>query len=208
MSFIINVKDFLYYNRKYIFLIGILLLIFILYFYFFYDENVNVIEEENNNIFVKNEINADISFKVVVDIKGEVNSPGTYEISDDKRIIDVINLAGGLTENADTTSINLSKKVLDEMVIMIPKKGSDNNESVINENIGIKNESIKNDGRISINTASLNELVNINGIGVSKATAIIEYRNKNGMFKSIDEIKNVSGIGDNTFEKIKNFIKL
>ena len=112
-------------------------------------------------------------------------------------------MAGGLLENCDTNDINLSKKVFDEMVIYVPFLG----EKV--EDIGLENQEVSyNDGKISINSASVSELMNISGIGEVKAKNIIEYRNKFGLFKSIEEIKNVSGIGNSTFEKIKAYIKL
>ena len=94
------------------------------------------------------------------------------------------------------------------MVIFIPFKNKDNN-NVINE---VTNNEVSysqvSDDKVSINDASLSELMTINGIGEVKAKSIVEYRNNNGRFKSIEDIKNVSGIGNSTFEKIKNYIKL
>ena len=179
---------------------------------------------------------------VIVDIKGYVANPGVYELSSDKRIIDVINMAGGLLEDANTDYINLSKKVTDEMIIVIYsnnevekyKKTSDKiiyieyecvcpdniNDACITDkdtvNTTTNSESTKNeldsedikDNKISINTATVNELMTLNGIGESKAKAIIKYREENGPFEKIEDIKNVSGIGDSAYEKIKDYIKL
>lgn len=193
----------------------------------------------------KEKDNKDKEEKVIVDIKGYVNSPGVYELSSDKRIIDVINMAGGLLEEANTDYINLSKKVTDEMIIVIYSnndvekyKETDDKiiyieyECVCPDNINdacITDKDIvntiekdgkeissekssfideENDGKISINTATLDELMKLNGIGESKAKAIIKYREDNGLFKSIDEIKNVSGIGESAYEKIKDYIKI
>jgi len=161
-----------------------------------------------------------------VDIKGEINAPGIYELSPEKRIIDVITKAGGLTENADTSVINLSKKVQDEMVIIIYSKEEVNHfketkeqEKQVQEKCyQIDNDSLKNDaciskqetslGKISINHASMEELQTLKGIGESKARDIIAYREANGPFQSIEEIINVPGIGESRFAAIKEDITI
>lgn len=154
--------------------------------------------------------------KVVVDIKGMVANPGVYEVDNTFRVNDVITLAGGLTEGADTSLINLAKIVNDEMIIIVYSK-----EEILEK---FKNEvcvcdcpKIKNDAcvdvnieeeniLVNINTASKEELMKVSGIGESKADAIIEYRQNSGNFSSIEDIKNVSGIGESLFEKIKDYI--
>ena len=100
--------------------------------------------------------------------------------------------------DADTSSINLSKKIYDEMMIIIPSK-TENYE---------KKEVVYKDTKVSINTATLSELMMIKGIGEVKAKAIIDYREDNGYFKKIDDLKNINGIGESTFEKIKDYIKI
>lgn len=179
--------------------------------------------------------NKSITKTVFVDVKGAVNAPGVYELEDGKRIIDAINLAGGLSENSNTININLSKKLTDEMYIIVYtkneilnyKKNNTNNEFSCasnecvcpdtNNSACIKQTSksstnnldVKNtDSKVSINNASKEELMNLSGIGEAKANAIISYRQENGGFKSVDDIKNVSGIGDAVYEKIKNNITL
>jgi competence protein ComEA len=163
---------------------------------------------------------------VYVDIKGAVNNPGVYEIESNSRVIDVIKLAGDLTDQADTSIINLSKKVSDEMYIIVYTKDEMNSykEKLIPAKTIIKevekkivcpdntndacltnNSSI--DGKININTASKEELESLEGIGSSKADSIIEYREKN-TFISIEDIKNVNGIGDSLYEKIKDIIEV
>ena len=200
-------KDFIYYNRKDIILVGVMLLLFIIYLIisnFFFDKKKYFIEDD---LIIKDDIQENASVldsKIIVDIKGEVNSPSTYEVSSDDRVFDVIKFAGGLTENADVTGINLSEKVFDEMVIIIPSK----NISVDNSSDEVIKNQVKKDSKISINTASIEELMTLDGIGKAKAKNIVDYRNKNGKFKSIEEIKNVSGIGETLFEKIKNTIKI
>lgn len=166
--------------------------------------------------------------KYKVDIKGEILSPGIYSLNSESRIIDVIELAGGLTENADTSVINLSKKIIDEMVIIIYSKEEVINfkhtkeveEQVQNKCNQPDDESIKNDacinrdteskvnGKISINTGTLEELMTLTGIGEAKAKDIIAYREKNGSFTTIEDLKKVPGIGESTFAQIKEDITL
>ena len=160
---------------------------------------------------------------ISVDIKGEVIAPGMYSVKENMRVLDVINQAGGLTENADTTVINLSKKVQDEMVIIIYSKEQVKNfeetkklEEMVQEKCKNPDDnSITNDAcitsetittKININTATKEELMSLNGIGENKAKDIISYREKNGLFKSIEEIKNVSGIGESIYAQIKENI--
>lgn len=176
---------------------------------------------------------------VFVDVKGAVNAPGVYELEDTKRVIDAINLAGGLSDNANTININLSKKVQDEMYIVVYTKNEiaeykknngtkevkcasnecvcpDTNNLACIKNSGTKNSSSKSsdnftektDSKVSINSASLEELMTLSGIGEAKANAIISYRQENGNFTTLEDIKNVSGIGDSVYEKIKNNITL
>ena len=221
MEFFIRFKDFCYYNRK-IITLTFFCLIVVLFFYFeFSYETTGGVSE---NIILENDLEKEIVEEVtnnnfvIVDIKGAVVNPGTYEMSEDDRVIDVIDMALGLLEDSDTTTINLSKKVYDEMVIYIPFKDDVSENDIVNEYIyeNSKNEtdysnvsnSVVTDGKISINNASLSDLMKIKGIGEVKALSIIEYRNSNGNFKSIEDIKNVSGIGNKTFEKIKEYIKL
>ena len=159
-----------------------------------------------------------------VDIKGAVNNPGVYKLKEDSRVIDVINESGGLKENADTSIINLSKKIIDEMVIIIYTK---EDIQKYKENISTKKieEEIKKEivsidknnkaeistnkeisSKVNINTATKEELQTLSGIGESKAEAIIKYREEKGPFEKIEDIKNVSGIGESAFEKIKENI--
>ena len=159
-----------------------------------------------------------------VDIKGEVHNPGIYSLEASSRVIDVIELAGGLTENANTTVINLSKKIIDEMVIIIYSndqvkdfaKTEELQKQVQEKCLGdtIKNDACITDNLedtpklISINTATKEELMQLTGIGEAKALDIIKYREENGPFQNIEDIKNVSGIGDSLFAKIKDNITI
>ena len=163
-----------------------------------------------------------------VDIKGEVKVPGIYKLKESSRVSDVIEQAGGLTENANTSVINLSKKIMDEMVIIIYSneqvenftKTKEIEQEQISACIGKEETSIQNDAcieidnykdgqileKININTATLEQLTALPGVGESKAKSIIDYRNTNGLFKTIEDIKSVTGIGESLFAKIKDYI--
>ncbi|MBR2711191.1 MAG: helix-hairpin-helix domain-containing protein [Bacilli bacterium] len=184
-------------------------------------------KEETEVVIKKKEkqTSSEIYFKV--DIKGQVNNPGIYSLKEGSRVIDVIEASGGLTENANTTVINLSKKIEDEMVIIIYSNEEVNNfsktkevEKQVIENCIKKDEnSLQNDAcinqsneqsntdnnLININTATQEELMTLSGIGESKAKDIITYRSENA-FTSIEDIKNVPGIGESLFAKIKENI--
>ena len=166
--------------------------------------------------------------KIKVDIKGEINTPGVYELTKENNVMDAINLAGELTNKSDTSNINLSKKLKDEMVIIVYSKQEiinmkekekitcpPCNNACIEEkdetskiNITEKKETNESNEKININTANIEELQTLTGIGETKAQNIIDYRNKNGGFKEIEEIKNVQGIGEAAFEKIKDNITI
>lgn len=199
-----KIKDFIYYNRKEL-LIGALCLLTFFNFFFKNDNKEVIINDSISDIEKKDDVEEK---KIIVDIKGEVVSPGTYEMSIDDRVQDVIKKAGGLTSKANTESINLSEKVTDEMLIVIPSIDSNTKPVEEKKPNTTSNNNIVSDGKVSINKASIQELMTIKGIGEAKAKAIIDYRNKQGSFKNIDELKNVSGIGNSTFEKIKDYIKL
>lgn len=135
--------------------------------------------------------------KVMVDIKGQVKNPGVYESTNDKRVKDIISEAGGLLSEADTSSINLSQKLKDQMVIIVNKKGERST------NIPQNKKDV-----VNINSATIEELQKISGIGKSKAQAIIDYRDNKGEFKTKDDLMKVKGIGKGIFEKIKDKIEV
>ena len=177
------------------------------------------IEEEETSKVTEDKVEEEVtSNKVIVDIKGMVANPGVYEVESTKRVNDVIEMAGGLTENADTSLINLAKIVTDEMTIIIYSKDEvleKYKEEVcvcdcplITNDACINNDSTSTEENkvVNINTASKEELMTISGLGEAKAEAIIKYREENGNFKTIEDIKNVLGIGDSLFEKIKDYI--
>ena len=140
--------------------------------------------------------------KIFVDVKGAVKHPGVFETTKDKRVKDLIEEAGGLIEDADTSTLNLSQKVKDQMVIYVLKHGEKPKQ------ISDGGTSSSSGDVININTANLEQLMKISGVGKTKAEAIISYREKNGDFKKKEDITKVRGIGKATFEKIKDKIEV
>ena len=186
-------------------------------------------DEKQNQSSEETKTAKDISEeKYYVDIKGYVKKPGVYKVNKDAIVNDCLNLAGGLLKNADTTTINLSKPVSAAMVIYVPKKNEvvksttdktttatteiPNNAAIPDNNPDSSNDSNSSNEvptlKINLNTATKEELTKLSGIGEAKAQDIIDYRNTSGPFKSIDEIKNISGIGDALFAKIKDNITI
>ncbi|KYO64745.1 ComEA family DNA-binding protein [Thermovenabulum gondwanense] len=181
-------------KREKILVLIILVLVFLLVFFF---KNMAGQEEVAFKLEgAENLKDPEIMEKeIFVYITGAVKNPGVYKLRDGDRVKDLVEIAGGLDENADLLSVNLAKKLTDEEKIHIPRVDESGSE-----------KSVK-DGRININTADETELDKLPGIGPSLAKRIIDYRNTHGPFKKIDEIKNVAGIGDKKFQDIKDLIK-
>ena len=196
-------------------------------------EEANLLVEKDNKDVSSTEEKSDKepNQKCYVDIKGAIKKPGVYFTNCNNNVNDIIVLAGGLNENANTSVINLAKKITDEMVIIIYTNDEVQNSNVVDTVIKYVDKecncpNIKNDGCINneidknitnksdkddndivnINTASLTELQTLSGIGKSKAEAIIRYREQNGNFKSIEDLLNVDGIGEKLYEEIKSNI--
>lgn len=163
-------------------------------------ETIQPIEEKN----LSESAEEAVMQQVFVEIKGAVMYPGVYELEQDQRIKDVVQLAGGYTENADTQFINHAQKVQDEMVIYIPIMGEQLEEGS-SSLLTLPTETNK-EQKININKADVATLATLPGIGPSKAQSILTYREENGQFQTIDDLKNVSGIGDKTLEKLKDAI--
>lgn len=168
----------------------------------------NINKEEIKSVKDKEESKISINNKmIVVEIKGEVVNPDVYELSEGSIIRDLINKAGGLTKDASIDKINRADKLKANQLVVIPnKENKDSNENTSMVTTSNISGSTSESGVININTANLDELKKINGVGEVKAKNIIEYREKNGGFKSIEEIKNIEGIGEKTFEKLKDKI--
>ena len=220
-------------NKKII--LGIIIILLLLGYYVLYkrsnifkefEESTNLdeliaYEEENNELKeIKKDTEEEVTEdkkKIVVHITGEVNNWGVIELDEGSRVMDAVNVAGGFTNDADVEKINLAYVLSDAVKIYVPSK-NENEESVTTTKEYITLESGNNivteDGEmkkstnsiININEATQTELESLPGIGPSIALKIITYRKENGKFSSIDDIKNVSGIGDGKFNNIKEFI--
>ena len=174
-------------------------------------DNIENDSSKKENIVMRNENNLDKN-KIVVEIKGEVVRPDVYHLEEGSIIKDLIDMAGGVTEEADLSCINRAEELVNHELIIIGNINDETTSSVV-QNISISSgsstdNSNKSSTLININTADLEELKQITGIGDIKAQSIIDYREANGGFKSLEELKNVDGIGDKTFEKIKDEITL
>lgn len=221
-----NIFNYLKNNIIILIISFILFLISIFEFVYFYknvnDKNETINSYENSSFELKEEVKEE---NIIVDIKGEIKKPGVYNIKVGSRVNDLINEAGGLSKNANTRFINLSKRLEDGEVIVI-YSNKEINDAKKNDKLEVsapcvceevKNDACYNDNNtnnktnnsskiVNINTASIQELTVLKGIGESKAKAIVNYRDKNGKFKSIKDIMNVSGISETLFSKIKDYI--
>lgn len=203
-----NILDFLKQKKV---TCGILALLFVIVICFsFYISEVTaeeaytcpVIESESDSLE-----DADV---FIVDIKGAVLNPGVYRVSRNTIVQDVISLAGGLTSDADTSNLNLGKKVVDEMVIHVFTKEEIANMELEQEPISDGKKEDDNDTSnrklVSLNTATLEELTTLPGIGEAKAKIIIAYREHCGNFKKKEELKNIKGIGEALYAKLESYI--
>lgn len=174
----------------------------------------NIQQADRKNISSESTAENDTGKKIVVEIKGEVKKPDVYELDSDSIINDLIQQAGGVTENADISSINRAGKLQDHQMIYIADKNNPEDQkkaaetqtqTVITDTPGSLSDS---GGKtlINLNTATEDQLKSINGVGSAKAQSIIEYRETSGGFKSVEDLKNVKGIGDKMFDKIKDYV--
>ena len=140
---------------------------------------------------------------ITVDVKGAVKSPGIYDLPVGSRVHDAVQKAGGLTDEADSKSLNLAQKVSDEALVYVPTKGE---EVASQQTASGTTPSTSKEKKVNLNKASLEELKQVKGLGGKRAQDIIDHREANGKFKSVDELKKVSGIGTKTIEKLKDYV--
>ena len=140
---------------------------------------------------------------ITVDVKGAVKSPGIYDLPVGSRVHDAVQKAGGLTDEADSKSLNLAQKISDEALVYVPTKGE---EAASQQATSGTTASTSKDKKVNLNKASLEELKQVKGLGGKRAQDIIDHREANGKFKSVDELKKVSGIGAKTIEKLKDYV--
>lgn len=167
--------------------------------------------EKVDNVIEENEVEEkenEMEEKIIIHITGEVEEGGIIELEKGARISDAIEEAGGITEEADLSNVNLAYSLSDGQKIKIPNINEKNEEAIVEEKAGdnIIIEENKEEEKININKATQTEIETLPGIGPSTALKIINYRNEHGKFKNVEDIKNVPGIGDTKFENIKEYI--
>lgn len=164
-------------------------------------------EEEDNNKIIANKANEKTNSKMItVYISGEVNKPGIITIEEGKRLSDAVKDLGDFTEYADLNRVNLAVKLVDEQHYIIPKIGEELQTQQTSNDDQSYSSSENQNKKININSATLQELDSLPGVGEATANKILKYREDNSNFKSIEEIKNVNGIGDKKYEDIKDLI--
>ena len=157
---------------------------------------------ETTMLAEKTEVSTTQETVIFVDIKGAVKKPGVYQMKVGDRVKDAIDAAGGLTAEADSQKVNLAQRVEDQMVIVVPKVGEEA-EAIP---AGATSKEASKEGKVNINTATVEELKTLKGVGEKKAEAIIEYRKKNGSFKTKEDLMKVRGIGKKLFESFEERI--
>ncbi|MCR4717203.1 MAG: helix-hairpin-helix domain-containing protein [Lachnospiraceae bacterium] len=163
------------------------------------DESAFAKESANESAF-SDDVSYDASGLVVVYVCGEVKNSGLYEFKAGARIGDAIDAAGGMTKKADKNALNLAEFLADGAKIEVPKKGEAPKEEQASDKV--------DDGLVSLNSATKEELMTLPGIGESRADSIIKYREENGSFSRIEDVMNISGIKQAMFERIKDYIKV
>ena len=163
-------------------------------------EDVTVVE--TTMLVEKTEVSTTQEAVIFVDIKGAVKNPGVYQMKFGDRVKDALDAAGGLTDEADSQKVNLAQRVEDQMVIVVPKVGEEATEIPT----GAPSKETPKEGKVNINTATVEELKTLKGVGEKKAEAIIEYRKKNGSFKTKEDLMKVRGIGKKLFESFQERI--
>ncbi|KQL58034.1 MULTISPECIES: helix-hairpin-helix domain-containing protein [Bacillaceae] len=153
---------------------------------------------------LEDELIDDVPLVLMVDVKGAVKLPGVYTFTEGDRIDDAIKRAGGFTEDAEEIHVNLALKLLDEQVIYVPEMG----EAPVEIEQHWKEEGEGESEKVNLNTATIEELQGLTGIGPAKAASIVSHREEHGPYQTIDDLKNVSGIGEKSFDSLKDFIEV
>lgn len=168
-------------------------------------EETDHIEGEIESEVVEPKGSEEANIEIFVDVKGAVQHPGVYEMPSGSRLMDAVEKAGGFTKEADSNTVNLAQLLTDQMMIYVGKEGEE--PPLINQSVGEGDDDEGGENlSININTAEFNELMDLKGIGEAKAQNIITYREENGKFETVEEIKEVSGIGEGIFEGLKGNI--
>lgn len=169
-------------------------------------EEIEVVEafpdEELEDEIESEESAPEMPSTVFIEVKGAVKKPGVYEIAQDARVNNVLDMAEVLP-NADLNTVNQSQKVADEMMIYVPAEGEE-----IDPQLTVSAQTSEDASIVNINTGTANDLTALNGIGEKKAALIVEYREANGLFMKKEDLMNISGIGEKTFESLEPYITI
>ena len=200
----IDTKEFIKRNKQLLLILTLIVLIIIGIGYYLYtnyeDKNYEYWESDNDRESkLSNQTKKDVKEEIIIHITGQINKPGIVTLSEGDRVIDAINKAEGQTKEADLSKTNLAKVLEDGEKIYIPSTKDEEEQLTTTVQTS---KTIK----VNINTASETELEQIPGIGASTAARIVNYRKEKGKFKTIEGIKNVSGIGEAKFNSIKSYI--
>ena len=188
-------------QKTFLIILGVVVVIILIVYVFTKENSTTTVENSiMSETFTINEIK---SSKIIVHIAGEVVNEGVIELEENSRINDAIESAGGVTAEADLSKINLASVLKDGQKVYIPSEEEIEDGYLEEEN---EKNILRNDGKININTATQTEFETLPGVGASTALKIINYRKENGNFSSIEDIKNVPGIGDSKFDNIKDNI--
>ena len=202
-------------KKAYLIICAVVLIVCVIICYFWDNksevENYNFLEIENISSNFEEDNDTSSNKKIIVHIAGEVKNPGVFEVCEGDRISNIIELAGGITDTANMGKVNLAYKVSDGQKIYIPSKNDVIGQNEIlsmdgGENVIVDGDKFNYNSKVNINTATQTELESLTGIGPSIAAKIIKYRIDNGRFKTIEEIKNVTGVGEEKYKNIEDEI--
>ena len=217
-NFDINrVKDFYENNQKTVRMAGLILVLGLAILFFWIQGDQRTISVETAADGQEAEITTEEggeeetargTYPVYVDISGEVANPGVYKVTQDTRLFEVIDMAGGLTEDADTNSLNRAERVTDGQKIIVLSRTESHGDNDKGQGEASSFTDDPDDERVDINTADLSQLQTLPGIGPAKAQSIIDYREQNGYFTKIEDLLDVTGIGQQTFTSIRERIRV
>ena len=158
-----------------------------------------ILLEETSNEIGEPEEHSTVENVIYVQVSGAVKNPGVYELKEGSRMFQAVELAGGLSELADAKLLNQAEILRDGQMVYVPSIGEQESQAA---------EYQQKDGRIDLNTATEKELMTLPGIGAARAKSILEWREKNGGFQQIEDLKNIEGIKDGVFSKIKDSVRV
>ncbi|QLK86031.1 ComEA family DNA-binding protein [Staphylococcus sp. 17KM0847] len=215
MSFLDQLQAWYYQNRMVVCIVGVIIMILVALLMFFQHPSANESEDEKQSLVEtpsqqststlhQRAADKQQPFPIIVDIKGAVKRPNTYKMMSDDRVKQLLDRAIPLP-SADLSQINLAEKLIDQKMIRIPAKGEQNSINATVTTATSPSSTNTTTEPINLNIAQLSDLTTVPGIGPAKAAAILTYRDEKGQFQSVEELKEVKGIGDKTYENLKSY---